>query len=189
MKLIQCSNHHYYDSDQYSVCPYCGHSYDKIKPREEVIIVPPAEYDEEDTASELNSSEEKMTVSYFTRVFGMEPVVGWLVAVGGMYFGEDFRLKEGRNFIGRAPEMDIQLSLDTTVSRRRHAIIVYEPRSRVFYAQPGDSRELFYVNDKVVLSVMELHDRDVLTIGNTRLMLVTLCGDGFRWEDLKEEME
>ena len=37
------------------------------------------------------------------------PCVGWLVALGGEHIGTDFRLKVGKNFIGRSPKMDLSL--------------------------------------------------------------------------------
>lgn len=115
-----------------------------------------------------------------------EPVVGYLIAIEGAYFGEGFKLKTGRNFIGRSPEMDIQLSLDLSVSRRKHAIIIYEPRARIFIAQPGESRELFYLNDQVVLNNVTMKPYDILTIGETKLLLLPLCGENFTWDDYKK---
>ncbi len=133
--------------------------------------------------------EDNRTVSYYSRTIGTEPVVGWLVAIEGSYFGESFRLKTGRNFVGRSPEMDVQLSLDNSVSRQKHAIIIYEPKARKFIAQPGDSRELFYLNDEVVLNNMVMKAYDVLTIGETRLLLAPLCGEQFSWEELSKKQE
>lgn len=127
------------------------------------------------------------TVSFYARTIGTEPVVGWLVAIEGPYFGEDFKLKSGRNFIGRSPEMDIQLGMDMSVSRRRHAVIIYEPRGKVFIAQPGDSRELFYLNDEVVLSNVQIKPYDVLSIGETKLLFLPLCGREFSWDAVKKE--
>lgn len=63
-------------------------------------------------------SDEK-TVGFFTSSIGTEPVVGWLVCTAGEHFGEDFKLKSGRNFIGRAPDMDVAVARDGTVSRER----------------------------------------------------------------------
>ncbi|HIR28047.1 MAG TPA: FHA domain-containing protein [Candidatus Choladousia intestinigallinarum] len=130
--------------------------------------------------------DENRTVSYYSRTMGTEPVVGYLIAIEGAYFGEGFKLKTGRNFIGRSPEMDIQLSLDLSVSRRKHAIIIYEPRARIFIAQPGESRELFYLNDQVVLNNVTMKPYDILTIGETKLLLLPLCGENFTWDDYKK---
>lgn len=112
---------------------------------------------------------------------GSEPVTGWLVAVEGQYYGEDFRLKNGRNQIGRSSEMDVQLTLDLTVSRRNHAIIEYNSEEKQFYAEPGESRELVYLNDELVLDTTPIKSYDILTLGKTKLMMVALCGERFTW--------
>lgn len=132
--------------------------------------------------------DEGKTVSYYDRkiqepVLG-EPVVGWLVCTKGKYFGQSFTLKSGRNFIGRSRSMDVALEGEPSVSRDRHAVVIYEPKGRLFIAQPGDSRELFYVNDKVVLDNVVLKPRDELSIGKIHLMLIPCCTKEFAWEDL-----
>lgn len=115
-----------------------------------------------------------------------QPVVGWLVCTEGSCFGRSFNLYCGKNFIGRSADMDVCLAGDATVSRVRHAIIIYEPKERKFFAQPGDSHELFYLNENVVLSSAELADRDVITIGKTSLVFVPFCDGRFGWEAKKE---
>lgn len=109
------------------------------------------------------------------------PVVGWLVCTDGVNKGADYRLHQGRNFIGRSTEMDVCIMGDNTVSRSSHAIVVYDPRGNVYLAQPGDSKELFYVNDSLVLNPVELKAMDILSLGDTKLMFVPLCGEKFHW--------
>lgn len=111
----------------------------------------------------------------------VEPVVGWLVCVNGDGVGKSYDLNCGRNFIGRENDMDVVLSSDKSVSRRKHAIIIYEPRKRKFYAQPGESKELFYVNDEMVKNVLELKAYDKILIGKTELMFMPFCGEIFAW--------
>ena len=115
----------------------------------------------------------------------MAPTVGWLVCTKGKFYGQDFRLKSGRNFIGRGAGMDVALAGENTVSRERHATIIHEPRQNIFIAQPGESRELFYVNGNVVLSPVQLKKNDILQIGEVCLMLIPCCDDVFNWD--KEE--
>lgn len=124
------------------------------------------------------------TVGYYGGSLQTEPVVGWLVCVEGDVLGKAFELKNGKNFIGRSMNMDIVLAGDASVSRERHAIVTYEPKGRVFFAQPGESRELFYVDDQVVLMSLQLKDRAILSIGNTKLMFIPLCGPDFSWDDV-----
>ena len=135
--------------------------------------------------------DEGKTISYYSQnitapVMG-EPVTGWLVCTKGKYFGHSFPLKSGRNFIGRGRSMDVALEGEPSVSRDRHAVVIYEPKERMFIAQPGDSRELFYVNDKVVLDNVTLKAYDQLSLGKVNLMLVPCCGKDFAWEDLEKK--
>lgn len=113
-----------------------------------------------------------------------EPVVGWLVATEGPHFGADFRLKTGRNFIGRSNTVDIDLSSDLSVSRENPAaVVLFDSRNSRFLLQAGTSKELCYLNGELVLETATLNPHDVLEIGNTRLLFVPLCGSAFCWEN------
>lgn len=116
------------------------------------------------------------------------PCVGWLIALGGTHIGQDYRLKVGKNFIGRDSQMDIALTGDKSVSRNRHAIVVYEPKQHMYLAQPGDSSGLVYRNNEVVLSPVKLEAYDMLTVGDVNLLFMPLCGDRFNWSTLLEEL-
>ncbi len=118
-----------------------------------------------------------------------EPVVGWLVCISGNNTGLSYNLKTGRNFIGRSKSMDVVLDGDMSISRDRHAIILYEPRKREFLVQPGESRELFYVNDEVILNTQKLNPYDKLLIGETELYFIPFCGERFAWEDIAKSDE
>lgn len=111
-----------------------------------------------------------------------EPVAGWLVCVDGPHYGEDFRIRMGRNFVGRGSNMDIVLANDNSVSRDKHSIIVYEPKGNMFIVQAGDSKELSYINDRVILSPVELNPYDTLKIGASTLLFVPFCSENFTWQ-------
>ena len=128
------------------------------------------------------------TVGYYFAEVKTEPVVGWLVCIGGAALGVSYQLRSGKNFIGRSEaENDIVIKNDMSVSRVKHAIIVYDPKSRRFLTQPGMSSELFYLNDEVVLQAAPMKARDILQIGETKLMFIPLCGPEFTWEDYIEK--
>lgn len=111
------------------------------------------------------------------------PCTGWVIALDGNHLGEDFRLKVGKNFVGRDTSMDIALVGDKSVSRNKHAILVYEPKQHLYLVQPGESSELVYLNDEVVLSPMKLQAYDVITVGEVKLLFMPLCGAKFNWTD------
>ena len=74
------------------------------------------------------------------------------------------------------------LGADQSVSRLRHAAVVYDPRSRAFIVAAGDARELCYLNGEVVITSNIMKAYDVLSLGNTDLMLMPLCGEHFTWD-------
>ncbi len=208
MNLVRCKNGHYYDSDTYATCPHCSESAEDLNKTVSFAASAPddlmATTDfgsigantapvpnftvSQDAVSEQPqyNADDVKTVSVFQKDSDAEepvsPIVGWLVCTKGRFYGKDFPLRSGRNFIGRNADMDICLAGENTVSRDRHAIVIYEPRKNIFLAQPGESRELFYVNGNVVLSSTEIHKNDVLQIGDVSLMLIPCCDESFNWE-------
>lgn len=117
------------------------------------------------------------------------PCVGWLVALGGEHIGTDFRLKVGKNFIGRSSKMDIALTEDKSVSRERHAIVVYDPKSNMYLIQPGESSSLAYHNNNLLLTPEKLEAYDMITVGDVNLLFMPLCGAKFSWGSVLDELK
>ncbi|MGN0436256.1 MAG: FHA domain-containing protein [Wujia sp.] len=183
------------DSQQGVTIPATS-AYEGTSAFDEVVTIPSTEAaqslsDFVKTASAGQSAasveDEIKTVRWSPENVKCEPVVGWLVCINGGNAGQSFMLKSGRNFIGRGATMDVVLTGDNSVSRDRHAIILYEPRKREFIAQPGESRELFYVNDEVVLNSQCLNAYDKLTVGSTELLFIPFCCERFSWDDISKE--
>lgn len=217
MNLTKCENGHFYDADKFAACPHCaqpgggvnGPTVGKAHGRmpDDVNVTQPGPdinvrypggmndagnknvtIPERKLTDTLKDENENKTIYWTQQDKGTDPVVGWLVCVEGAYYGESFKLKTGRNFIGRDSKMDIVLGKDQSVARNKHAIVLYEPKKREFLAQPGESRGLFYLNDDVVLMTEKLKRGDVLTLGNTKLMFVPCCGPDFGWDNDKKEV-
>ncbi len=201
--MLRCPNNHIYDGSRFQFCPYCAQSANSnlttpvTKPNTGYVIgddtptMPltnspiPGPTVAANVPSAVQPTDEGKTVSLSSFGKGkVEPVVGWLVCIDGPSYGKSYPIRANRNFIGRSMTMDIALEDDKSVSRERHAIITYVPKQRVFIVQPGESRELFYLNDNVVLNNEEINAYDTLMIGSTKLLFVPLCGEDFSWEDV-----
>ncbi|MNI49269.1 hypothetical protein D3C73_1038700 [compost metagenome] len=97
--------------------------------------------------------------------------------------GQDYRIMSEKNFIGRAEEMHIRIIGDNAVSRRNHAVIVYDPKKRNFYLLPGDASGLAYHNNEAVYSPAELNAYDLIQLGRSKFVFVPLCGPHFEWDN------
>ena len=131
--------------------------------------------------------EDTPTVSLFSNPLEKTGAVGWLVCLSGNARGEYYELKAGKNFIGSGPDMDVILS-DSSVARSRHGVVMYDPRSRRFFAtKAGDGAEVFSVNGEPVEKSRSLAAYDRLQIGAVTLLFFPLCGEDFSWDDYKNE--
>lgn len=209
MNLTRCNNGHFYDADKYNTCPHCSDaSSSAAGPNDptvgkinngpgftekinQEVNTPPSDSSKSDHSSSLKGAVDDVqkTIGIFNTDKGKEPVVGWLVCVEGNHYGEDFKIRMGRNFIGRSKNMDIVLANDSSVSREKHSIIVYEPKENIFIIQAGESKELSYLNDKVILSPQALCAYDKIKLGASTLLFVPLCSDRFTWEHSDEQKD
>ena len=113
-----------------------------------------------------------------------DPVVGWLVVVEGPGKGRALPLGYGSNSLGRGATDRVKLDFgDDQISRNGHAVVTYDPRGRKFYVQHGGGTNLTYLGAQPVLAPAELSALSHITIGNTALRFVPLCGAEFDWQD------
>lgn len=194
MQLNRCDNGHYYDSSKHSSCPHCGVQnldidIQRTMPKQNLNIdlekTQPRKGGTKEEGSSFGDGEGK-TVGIYRKKLGIDPVVGWLVAIKGADRGRDFRIRSERNFIGRSDRMDISISGDESVSRENHAIVSYNPKKSSFRIMPGDSRGLVYLNDEEVITPEELKAYDIIEVGQTKLMFVPFCGERFQWKEEKD---
>jgi len=98
---------------------------------------------------------------------------GWLVCVRGPHYGQDFRLYEGRNHMGREDAMEIPLTKDISVSRVQHATLLFSRQENVFaLAETRLSQNPVYLNGRVLRGQRRMAAYDVIALGATELMLV-----------------
>ena len=168
---------------------------ENVKKEEQPYSVDPEVESLQEAIHQVSASDDGKTMSFFSAVLdsansneraakkSTEPVVGWLVCVSGSHFGEGFSIRAGMNSIGRNASNSIVVSKDGSVSREKHAFVVYEPRKREFYVKPGESSGLTYVNDDYITDTVKIKNRDIVEVGNSKMIFVPLCDDSFSWED------
>jgi hypothetical protein len=98
-------------------------------------------------------------------------LVGWLVVMDGDQKGEDFRLRDGQNTVGSAPDSDVFLH-DQTISAK-HASIRYKDGK--FFLSDLDSSNGTFVNGlEECVARVELNDSDILRLGGVTLKFKAL---------------
>ncbi len=201
--LKRCQNGHYFDSNKHSACPFCGiqeldgeikktmakrsnSSGGDMPEGSSIPVTMPRKPGGGGMGNMPGGKGEARTVGVFKRKIGIDPVVGWLVAIEGPEKGRDYRLAVEKNFIGRAESMDITIA-DETISRENHAIVSYNPKKHIFRLYPGDSRRLVYLNDDEVIQPQELNPYDIIELGDTKLIFMSLCSERFNWENKQQK--
>jgi hypothetical protein len=156
-----CSNGHQME-DAWTDCPYCVRTGYRNAPVGTLAKTRP---EMEATRPESSAAfDPRKTVPLST--VRRAPVVGWLVALDGQQKGEDFRLREGKNSLGSAPDVDITLR-DQSVSGK-HASISY--RDGTFVITDLDSTNGTFLNSGTEpVARQELKDNDLIRVGQTTL--------------------
>ena len=123
--------------------------------------------------------------------FAQDPVVGWLVIVGGAGMGSFRPIFEGNNTVGRAATQRIPLDFgDDSISSEEQAYIRYDSAARSFLFVPNLAKtNVVSINDKRPTGAVELHQMDVITIGRTQLVFVPFCGSEFDWAELSDSKD
>jgi hypothetical protein len=155
-----CANGHQME-DSWEICPYCqrtgfqgGAAAASSKTR---LETDPAKEAQGPTAG-------RKTVLLTDK--RKPPVVGWFVALSGDQKGEDFRIRDGQNTIGSAPDSDIVLH-DTAISGK-HASLRY--RDQKFFITDLDSTNGTFLNEGTEpIAREELKDNDIVRIGDISL--------------------
>ncbi len=99
---------------------------------------------------------------------------------------EGYEIKSGKNFMGRADDMDIQVLGDNKISRRNHGVIVFDPKKKETVLLPGESNGIVYHNDAAVYTPTVLNPYDVIEMGDSKFVFVPFCGENFMWENNQE---
>ena len=152
------------------------------KPRQQSL-----QNDDSSISSQVNkvraTADSSKTIGIYSSA-DSSPTVGWIVALNGEYMGESFELNEGNNSIGRSSGNAVSFAKENSISRERHASVMFEPKRRNFFISPGESSGLTYLNDEVVMAPQQLNAHDKIRLGEVLLLFLPLCGEHFGWDDL-----
>lgn len=160
MEFKKCNMGHIISIDN-NDCPYC-----KIVPKFE-----------EDKVQEEEIFKTKLFV-----INNLEPVVAWLVNISGVEKGLDYRLIEGRNFIGKNKDADICILGDENIDEKNHFSISYNKKQRDFVITPGNSQNIIYVNKKALYETKHIDNFSLIEVSDTKLVFVKFVGDNFSWD-------
>ncbi len=188
---------HYYDSEQYSSCPFCEQqtslesNISKFKDNGSEDI-----HNLFTVMDEINNERElakQLTLLYFEEVDendktiglsfdanGCQPVVGWLVCECGPERGSSYKITSGRNFIGRSYKSDIVIYDDPNVSREKHCSIIFEPKTCSFYLMPSKN-SITLINGEVLTEAVCISDNDEILIGKSKFRMIPYCKEGREW--------
>ncbi len=110
--------------------------------------------------------------------FEHDPVVAWLVVVGGPGIGQFRPVFEGNNTIGRSANNRIPVDFgDDAISSEEQAYIRYDSADRSFLFVPNLAKtNVVSLNDKKPTGAVPLAQMDVITMGRTQLVFVPFCG-------------
>ena len=121
-------------------------------------------------------------------VFERDPVVGFLIVVGGPGLGSYRPIYEGNNTVGRSKENRIPLDFgDDAISNEAQAYLRYDSSDRSFLFVPNLAKtNVVSVNDKRPAGPVPLQAMDVITFGRTQVAFLPFCGSEFDWSEISE---
>jgi len=149
--------------------------------------LPPASSGSDDPKTQVVRGKPKIARAGFEH----DPVVGWLVVIGGPGLGEYRPIHEGNNAIGRGGSQRIPLDFgDTSISSEEQAYIRYDSVDRSFLLVPNLAKtNVVAVNSKRPTGAVKLERMDVISMGRTQLAFVPFCGEEFDWSELADLKE
>jgi hypothetical protein len=144
------------------------------------------------TAEEVGRTQAVRGKPKLTRTtFHQDPVVGWIVVVGGPGLGAYRPIYEGNNTLGRSKGQRIPIDFgDDSISAEEQAYIRYDSIDRSFLFVPNLAKtNIVSINNKKPTGAVPLNAMDVITVGRTQLAFVPFCGEEFDWSELTDLKE
>ena len=211
MAMKRCkANLHFYDADKHNDCPYCRQIDDNVsdtkgvgntvgdtmgdvgKTQGEFTSTVGTQHDNLNSGptiggydpSDLDGSK---TIGIYQTPEGenFEPIVGWLVCIDGPNKGRDYKIyaRSSPNFIAREPgrNTSIVISDDGSISREKHAGIIYDQDDNSFTLTREESTAIKVGNKKVKVAE-ELNPYDEITLGTSKFHFIPYCAGEIKWQ-------
>jgi hypothetical protein len=182
-KMTRCPEGHFFDPAKHNSCPWCALPQDAGAGEQKTRPAMPPPLPQAAGVPAGPKPGATVRVGMGAAAIRNEPVVGWLVCLEGPDRGKDYRLHAEKNFVGRATHMDVVIESDPTVSREKHASVVFDPKKKAFWLLPGEASGLVYLNGEMINAPSPMHADDVVEVGQTRLVLVPFCGEKYNWSE------
>lgn len=164
MQLIKCDSGHIYDKDKFRSCPHCSN----IVLETTLMDITTGSQEQADTEiPELSLQNNYERIS-------RRKTVGMLLCTQGDMKGDGFFLKEGENVIGRASNMDVALTQEVSISRKKHAVIYYDDNDLSFTLKVINTKTEVFCNGKSVTECT-LKNNDELVIGQCKLVFINVA--------------
>lgn len=197
MRMVTCNNGHYYDQEKNATCPYCANNSGIDVATKQTVFQGVDEEEKTALYNSPSSSDDEKTVYHSpssnasndpvqNEQSSSAPILlsGWLAIISEAGKGTSYTLTFGMNTIGRGEENHISIQNgDSSISREKHALIIYDYANNLFFIKHGDGQFLSYVNGEVLLDTRQLKANDRIKVGSTELIFIPLCSDEFKWEN------
>ena len=165
MAIIQCENGHRYDNVRFKECPFC---------KAESAA---GRSDNHEDIGRLGAS-----IGLMESTIDRSPVVGWIVCVEGPEKGRDYRIRAGKNMVGRSWKMDICIAKDQKLMPTNHAVILFDAADCSFRLEHGDAEADCFKNGEQVTETVLLEENDRICFGESEFVFVPYCKPGRLWE-------
>ena len=109
------------------------------------------------------------------------------MCIKGANKGRGYAIKDGKNFIGRASSMDIQISGDKKIEKKNHAVIIYDSRQKEAILLPTESHGMVYWQGQAIFEKVVLEPFNDIELGESAFKYAPFCGADFDWKEEGEQ--
>ena len=155
-----------------------------VRPERKAAAAPPLPVEPDEPRTQLLRGRQAIARDTFVQ----DPVVGFLIVVGGPGLGASRAIYEGNNTVGRSRSNRIALDFgDETISAEEQAYIRYDSTDRSFLFVPNLAKtNVVSVNEKRPAGAIELKPMDIVTFGRTQVAFLPFCGPEFDWSEISD---